>query len=205
MVHGLSSRPPYRAGATYTRGARPCAGSPRASTLPRVPRVRRSITLHRPALRACVPAAVLLALPASLALAKPAFETGPYYGNVALKSKPVVQFTATRKRVKQFEVDPQQVTCPDGAKGALNLPGTPAKRSLKVIRGRFGLTVKASGADPEYAGTKLTGRLKGRKATGTIRIVYRKPSATAAQGVRCDTGKRRWTAQLDEIVVELPR
>ena len=96
-----------------------------ASTLPRVPRARRSLTLYRPALRACVPAAVLLAVPASLAFAKPSFETGPYYGNVAVKSKPVVRFTAARKRVKELDVDSQQVTCADGGRGALNLPGTP--------------------------------------------------------------------------------
>lgn len=147
----------------------------------------------------------MLASSASLALAKPSFETGPYYGNVAGKTKPVVQFTATRKRVKQLDIDPLQVTCADGVKGALNLPGTPARRSLKVTRGRFGLTVKAAGADSDYAGTKLTGRLKGRRATGTVRIVYRKPSSTDPQGTKCDTGKRKWSAQLDEIVVELPR
>ena len=50
----------------------------------------------------------------------------------------------------------------------------------------------------------MTGRLKGRKATGTVRIVL--PQAVRDRPGRhvCDTGKRKWTAQLDEILVELP-
>jgi hypothetical protein len=123
---------------------------------------------------------------------------------VAVRAKPSVEFTATRKRVKQLDIDSMHVTCADGVKGALNLPGTPAKRTLRLTGGRFTMAVKASGADSAYAGTRVTGRLKGRKASGTVRIVYRKPSATGAQGTKCDTGKRRWTALLDEIVVELP-
>jgi hypothetical protein len=162
---------------------------------------RKEHPLSRLPLRACVLAAVLLATPASIALAKPSFETGPYAGKVAMKSKPVVEFEATRKRVKELVMDGLPVTCADGIEGALKLPG---KGNLKIKRGRFGLSVKESGAGPAYAGTKLTGRLKGRKATGTVRIVYRKPSATAPQGTKCDTGKRKWSAKLDEIVVELP-
>ncbi len=148
---------------------------------PTRPRVARSSALYRPPLRACLPAAVLLAISASPALAKPAFETGPYLGKVATKEKSQVEFTATRTRVKRLDIDSQHVTCSDGVKGALNLPGNPAKRTLKLKRGRFEMAVKATGADSEYAGTRLTGRLKGRKATGTIRIVYRKPS-TARRG-----------------------
>jgi hypothetical protein len=178
---------------------------PRASTLRGRPDPnQKEPPLYRPPLRACLLAAALLAASGSVALAKPSFETGPYFGNVATKTKPTVEFTTTRTRVKQLDIDTLQVTCADGAKGALNLPGTPEKRTLKVKHGRFGLAVKASGADPAYAGTRLTGKLKGRKATGTIRIVYRKPSATDPQGTKCDTGKRKWTALLDEIVVELP-
>jgi hypothetical protein len=150
-------------------------------------------------------AAALLATSGSLALAKPSFETGPYFGHVAVKAKPTIQFTATRKRVRRLDVDSLHVTCADGVKGALNLPGAPARRTLKLTRGRFTMAVKATGADRAYAGTRVTGRLKGRKATGTVRIVYRKPSATGTAGVKCDTGSRRWTALLDEIVVELPR
>jgi len=159
--------------------------------------------LHRPPLRAAVLAAALLAAPASIALAKPSFETGPYAGKVAMKSKPVLEFEATRKRVKELETDGLPVTCADGSEGALNLPSGQAQRSLKIRHGRFGLSVKAS-ADPEYAGTKLTGRLKGRKAAGTVRIVYRKPSPADPLGIKCDTGKRKWSAKLDEIIVELP-
>ena len=171
---------------------------------PTRPRAARSSALYRPPLRACLPAAVLLAISASPALAKPAFETGPYLGKVATKEKSQVEFTATRTRVKQLDIDSQHVTCSDGVKGALNLPGNPAKRTLKLKRGRFEMAVKATGADSEYAGTRLTGRLKGRKATGTIRIVYRKPSTGGVAGTKCDTGKRKWSARLDEIIVELP-
>jgi hypothetical protein len=159
--------------------------------------------LYRPPLRAAVLAAALLATPASIAFAKPSFETGPYAGKVAMKSKPVVEFEVTRKRVKQLDFDALPVTCADGLEGALNLPGRPDRRSLKITRGRFGLSVKPS-ADRAYAGTKLTGRLKGRKASGTVRIVYRKPSPTNPLGIKCDTGKRKWSAKLDEIIVELP-
>lgn len=160
--------------------------------------------LYRPLLRACFPAVALLASSGTLAVAKPAFETGPYLGNVAMKTKPTVEFTAAHRGVRHLDFDGVKVTCADGVKGALNLPGTPEKRVLKIRHGRFALSVKASAANPEYAGTRLTGRLKGRKATGTVRIVYRKPSATGPRGTKCDTGKRRWTARLDEIIVELP-
>jgi hypothetical protein len=160
--------------------------------------------LYRPPLRACLLAAALFATSGSLALARPAFQTGPYFGHVVVKAKPTMEFTATRKRVKRLDIDSLHVTCADGVKGALNLPGTPAERTLKLTRGRFTMAVKASGEDPAYAGTRVTGRLKGRKATGTVRIVYRKPSATATTGVKCDTGTRKWTALAEEIVVELP-
>jgi hypothetical protein len=121
---------------------------------------------------------------------------------VAAKTAPEVEFTATKKRVKKLTFGSLRVTCSDGSRGAVNLPGTPAKRSYRLRRGRFVFTVKASGADPQHAGTRVTGRLKGRKATGTVRIVLRRSSPTGT--LVCDTGRHKWSALSEEIVVELP-
>ena len=98
-----------------------------------------------------------------IALAKPAFDTGPYLGSVAAKSAPPVEFTATKKRVTKLDIGSLHVTCSDGRPGTINLPGTPGKRSFKLTRGKFAFAVKASGADPQNAGTRLTGKLKGHK------------------------------------------
>jgi hypothetical protein len=141
---------------------------------------------------------VLLAVPGT-ALAAPSYEAGPYVGSVAVKGSPPVAFTATRKRVKELEVDSVRARCSDGATGALNLPD-PTKRSAAVKKGRFEIRVK-SGLN---AGTRITGRLKGRRASGTIRIVLRRGEPGQPGATTCDTGKRKWTAKLDEIIVELP-
>ena len=145
---------------------------------------------------------MVLAGSGTVALAKPAFDTGPYLGSVSAKSAPPVEFTATKKRVTKLDVGSLHVTCSDGRPGTINLPGTPAKRSFKLTRGKFEFAVKASGADPQNAGTRLTGKLKGHKATGTVRVVLRRTSPTGT--VLCDTGRRKWSARAEEILVELP-
>jgi hypothetical protein len=104
--------------------------------------------------------------------------------------------------VTKLDVGSLHVTCSDGRPGTVNLPGTPGKRSFKLTRGKFAFAVKASGADPQNAGTRLTGKLKGRKATGTVRIVFRRTASTGT--VVCDTGRRKWSARAEEILVELP-
>ena len=106
--------------------------------------------------------------------------------------------------MKQVDVGSLHVTCSDGTPGTVNLPGTPAKRTFKLKRGKFEFAVKASGADPQHAGTRLTGKLKGTKATGTVRIVLRRGSSSTGDAVVCDTGRRKWSARAEEILVELP-
>jgi hypothetical protein len=144
----------------------------------------------------------MLAGTAPLALAKTAFDTGPYLGSVAAKSAPPVEFTATKRHVSKLDVGSLHVTCSDGRPGTINLPGTPGKRSFKLTRGKFVFAVKASGPDPQNAGTRLTGKLKGHKATGTVRVVLRRATPTGT--VVCDTGRRKWSARAEEILVELP-
>ena len=124
-------------------------------------------------------------------------------GSVAAKGKPPVEFTATKKRIKKLDIDSQRVRCSDKAVGSINLPGTPAKRSLPIHKGRFVMKVTASGPYPEQAGTRVTGKLKDRRATGTVRMVYRHPGASG-QKVICDSGTRKWKAKLDEILAHLP-
>jgi hypothetical protein len=156
----------------------------------------------RPPLRAVLAAALLLACSGTAALAKPLFQTGPYLGHVTAETKPPVAFKATKKRVRRLDFGSLHVTCSDGRPGTVNLPGTPARRSYKLTHGKFEYAVKASGADPQHAGTRVTGKLKGSKATGTVRVVFRHGSA--ADEVVCDTGRRRWSARPEEILVELP-
>jgi hypothetical protein len=145
---------------------------------------------------------VLLAVPSSFALAAPSFETGPYLGSVTTKGRPVVEFTATKKKVKEVDIESQRVECSDGRSGTINLPSRVGKRALKLKRGRFELRITADGPDPQNAGTRVTGKLKGEKATGTVRIVLH--LGTEADPVICDTGRRKWKAKLDEVIVELP-
>ena len=161
--------------------------------------------LSRPPLgRAAFLAGLLLSLSGAVALAKPPFETGAYLGTVAARGKPQVEFTATRKRVKQLDIGSQPVTCSNGQTGTINLPGTPATRSLKLTHGKFQLKVKASGSDPEHAGTSVSGKLKGQRATGTLRVVFRIASSGDPNAVVCDTGTRKWKARLEDVIVELP-
>jgi hypothetical protein len=159
----------------------------------------------RPPLRALLAAALLLACSGTAALAakKPLFQTGPYLGNVTAQAAPQVEFVATKKRVRNVDFGSIHVTCSDGRPGTVNLPGTPAKRSYKVSRGKFEYAVKA-GADPAHAGTKLTGKLRGSKATGTVRVVLRRAAAAGEDAVVCDTGRRKWRARPEELLVELP-
>ena len=146
---------------------------------------------------------LLLAPPAALAGGKPKFETGDFLGSVAVKGKPPVEFTVTKKRIKKLDIDSQRVRCSDDAVGSINLPGTVEKRSLPIRRSRFVMKVTASGPYPEQAGTRVTGKLKDRKATGTVRMVFRHQSGTGEK-ILCDTGTRKWSAKLDEILTRLP-
>jgi hypothetical protein len=146
----------------------------------------------------------VLSVSGTVALAKPQFETGAYTGAVAARGKPPVEFTATRNRVKKLDIGSQPVTCSNGQTGTINLPGTPARRSLKLRHGKFQLKVKASGSDPEHAGTSVSGKLKGQRASGTLRVVLRIASGGDPNAVVCDTGRRTWKARLDDVVVHLP-
>ncbi len=149
-------------------------------------------------------AGLLLSLSGAVALAKPPFETGAYLGTVAVGGKPPVEFTATRKRVKKLDIGSQPVTCSNGQTGTINLPGTPASRSLKLKHGKFQLKVKASGSDPEHAGTSVAGKLKGQRASGILRVVFRIAAGGDPNAVVCDTGTRKWKARLEDVIVELP-
>ena len=159
--------------------------------------------MPRPPLRALLVTALLLACSGTAAFAKPLFQTGPYLGHVNAKASPPVEFAATKKRVRKLDFGSLHVTCSDGRPGTVNLPGTPAKRSYKLRRGKFEFAVKA-GADPTRAGTRLTGKLKGSKASGTVRIVLRYGGTAGADAVVCDTGRLKWSARPEEILVELP-
>ncbi len=65
------------------------------------------------------------------------------------------------------------------------------------------MKVTASGPYPANAGTRVTGKLKDTKATGTVRIVFRHETSPGVK-VICDSGTRKWRAKLDEILVHLP-
>jgi hypothetical protein len=145
---------------------------------------------------------LLLAPPAALAGGKPSFETGDFVGSVATKGKPPVAFNVTKKRIRKLDIDSQRVRCSNGAVGSINLPGSAAKRSLPIHRSRFVMKVTASGPYPAQAGTRVTGKLRDRRASGTVRIVYRHETAPGVKVV-CDSGTRRWSAKLDETVVHL--
>jgi hypothetical protein len=144
-----------------------------------------------------------VAPPAALAGAKPAFETGDFVGSVATKGKPPVAFNASKKRIRKLDIDSQRVRCSDNKVGTINLPGTVEKRSLPIHKGRFTMKVTASGPYPPQAGTRVTGKLKDTKASGTVRMVYRHETGEG-QKVLCDSGTRKWSAKLDEILVHLP-
>jgi hypothetical protein len=146
---------------------------------------------------------LLVAAPAALAGGKPSFETGDYFGSVATKGKPPVAFNATKKRIRKLDIDSQRVRCSDNAVGSINLPGTVEKRSLPIHKGRFSMKITASGPYPDQAGTRVTGKLKDTKASGTVRMVYRRETAPGVK-VLCDSGTRKWRAKLDEILVHLP-
>jgi hypothetical protein len=163
--------------------------------------------------RALRPAAIaaglaLVVLPA--AAAKPAFEPGPYAGAVAVRGKPPLTFVATRTRVRRLSFDAQAVRCSDGRRGAINLPGPVAKRSARLRHARFDL--RYGRADhPAQAGSRVAGRLRGKRASGTVRMVLRLNAATGAIDpagtVVCDTGKLKWTAKRGkpgEVWVDLP-
>ncbi len=135
---------------------------------------------------------------ASAAAAKPLFEPGDYLGTVAAKNRPEVAFTVTPKQVKRLKVDAQPVTCSDDRVGTINLPTEATRRPLRIRKGRFELKVTSGSSSPDNAGTRLTGKLRGLKASGTLRVVLDAGDAT------CDTGVRRWSARLDEVIVRLP-
>ena len=121
---------------------------------------------------------------------------------MATKGKPPVDFNVTKKRIRKLDIDSQRVRCSNGDVGSINLPGTVEKRSLPIHKGRFSMKVTASGPYPANAGTRVTGKLKDTKASGTVRMVLRHES----NGVKviCDSGTRKWSAKLDEILVHLP-
>ncbi len=146
---------------------------------------------------------LLLAPPAALAGAKPTFETGDFVGSVATKGRPPVDFNVTKKRIRKLDIDSQRVRCSNGDVGSINLPGTVEKRSLPIHKARFRMKVTASGPYPANAGTRVTGKLKDTKASGTVRIVLRRETAPGVK-VICDSGTRKWSAKLDEILVHLP-
>jgi hypothetical protein len=151
---------------------------------------------------------MLVALvPAALALAKPAFQTGDYEGTVATAGKPTIEFVATKRRVKRIATGGIRATCADGRVGGLNLPGSVAKRWAKLRKARFDLRFSKA-RFPAQAGTRVTGRLKERSASGTLRIMLRVSASSGnvdPEGtVVCDTGKRKWTATPDEVELTLP-
>jgi hypothetical protein len=146
---------------------------------------------------------LLIAPPAALAAAKPSFETGDFAGSVAVKGKPPVAFTATKKRINKLDIDSQRVRCSNDMVGSINLPGTVEKRSLPIHKGRFTMKVTPTGPYPAQAGTRVTGKLKKSRASGTVRMVFRYQTGSGEKVV-CDSGTRKWSAKLDEIVVHLP-
>jgi hypothetical protein len=146
---------------------------------------------------------LLLAPPAALAAAKPSFETGDFAGSVAAKGKPPVAFTVTKKRINKLDIDSQRVRCSNDMVGSINLPGTVEKRSLPIHKGRFTMKVTPTGPYPAQAGTRVTGKLKKSRASGTVRMVFRYQTGSGEKVV-CDSGTRKWSAKLDEIVVHLP-
>jgi hypothetical protein len=146
---------------------------------------------------------LLLAPPAALAGGKAHFETGDFVGSVATKGKPPVEFNVTKKRIRKLNIDSQRVRCSNGDRGSINLPGTVEKRSLPIHKGRFNMKVSASGPYPAQAGTRVTGKLKDTKASGTVRMVFHRETGDGKK-VLCDSGTRKWRAKLDEIVVHLP-
>jgi hypothetical protein len=152
----------------------------------------------------------LLALPCSLAWAKPAFKPGPYVGSVAVRGKPPLTFVAAKTRVRRLSFDAQRVRCSDGRRGAINLPGPVAKRSARLRHARFDLRFSRSDY-PAQAGSRVAGRLKGRKASGTVRMVLRLNASSGeidpAGTIVCDTGRLKWSAKLGkpgETWVDLP-
>jgi hypothetical protein len=121
---------------------------------------------------------------------------------VAAKGKPPVEFNATKKRIKKLDIDSQRVRCSDDAVGTINLPGTAEKRSLPIHKGRFAMKITAPGPYPAQAGTRVTGKLKDSRASGTVRMVFRHETGSGEK-VLCDSGTRKWSAKLDELVVHL--
>ncbi len=114
-----------------------------------------------------------------------------------------MEFNVTKKRINQLDIDSQRVRCSNDDLGAINLPGTVEKRSLSIHKGKFAMKVSASGPYPAQAGTRVTGKLKDTKASGTVRMVFRHTTGTGEKVV-CDSGTRKWSAKLDELVVHLP-
>ena len=108
----------------------------------------------------------------------------------------------TKKRIRKLDIDSQRVRCSNGDRGTINLPGTVEKRSLPIHKGRFNMKVTASGPYPAQAGTRVTGRLKDTKASGTVRMVFHHETGEGEKVV-CDSGTRKWRAKLDELVVHL--
>lgn len=150
---------------------------------------------------------MILLAGAATALAKPTFQTGDWSGTVSAKGSPEVNFNATANRLRRLDVGSQPVTCSDGRRGAINLPGTVAQRAAKLKKGRFDLRFDGPSAGAQ-AGSRVSGRLKGNSGSGTLRVILRMNAETGSldpQGtVKCDSGKRRWKAAPDELFVELP-
>jgi hypothetical protein len=132
-----------------------------------------------------------VALVAALAIAAPAaaaFKRGSYTGTT--DQGLAVSFKAGKKYIRAFEVK-EQGACSDGRVSR----GTQGPFKMRIKRhGKFGEV----GTSPTGATrTRVTGKLKGQTASGTLRVTSRfndlgQPDPKGS--IICKTGTVHWTA-----------
>jgi hypothetical protein len=105
--------------------------------------------------------------------------------------------TRDRRHVVQFAVGAVVVKCPDENQTALPISRTSRSRRYKLdARGRFRIVHSSRRAAESYV---VSGQVKGRRATGTLRMKQRvTPDYAPDPGgtVTCDSGTVGWSAKL---------
>jgi hypothetical protein len=97
--------------------------------------------------------------------------------------------TADRRYVVQLAIGAVVMNCPDGSQNGVPIEKTSRARRFKIdSKGRF--TVKPA-KKPRKADYVLRGRIQGRRATGSVRMVDR----DSGGAVTCDSGTLSWSTK----------
>jgi hypothetical protein len=127
-------------------------------------------------------------------------DSGTYKGKVSKTNpdtgrKPVVTFKVTKsKKLNHFTHKGLYMKCSDGDHFNLQELDSGKKRLNIRDNGTFGFTVTYTNGGK----WKVSGRIKGHKAHGTVKMTVRFNSDNNADpngNILCTSGKRKWTAK----------